>query len=146
MSPKETIHNLKKHLLAKGKLLLDQGEAREGQPAAGAAAELSKALVGEVCLNDEIWSCTTCGNCMEHCPVFIEHIQKYVDMRRYLVLMESNFPPEVQTVLRNWETNSNPWGIAFATRGDWAKGLEVQDPGREPGGGVPVLRGLHRQF
>ncbi len=126
LSPKETIHNLKKHLLAKGKLLLEQGEAKEGPPLEGASAELNKVLVGEVCLNDEIWSCTSCGNCMEHCPVFIEHIQKYVDMRRYLVLMESNFPPEVQTVLRNWETNSNPWGLAFATRGDWAQGLGVQ--------------------
>jgi Fe-S oxidoreductase len=132
LSPKETIHNLKKHLLAKGKLLLEPGEAKEGQQTEGAAAELSKALVGEVCLNDEIWSCTTCGNCMEHCPVFIEHIQKYVDMRRYLVLMESNFPPEVQTVLRNWETNSNPWGISFATRGDWAKGLEVKTLAENP--------------
>jgi Fe-S oxidoreductase len=122
LSPKETIHHLKKHLLAKGKLLLD----KEADAAEGAGTELSKALVGEVCLADEIWSCTTCGNCMEHCPVFIEHIQKYVDMRRYLVLMESDFPPEVQTVLRNWETNSNPWGLAFATRGDWAQGLEVQ--------------------
>jgi len=132
LSPKETIHHLKKHLLGKGKLLLDQGEAKEGQSAVGPAAELSKALVGEVCLPDEIWSCTTCGNCMEHCPVFIEHIQKYVDMRRYLVLMESNFPPEVQTVLRNWETNSNPWGISFATRGDWAKGLEVKTLAENP--------------
>jgi len=132
LSPKETIHHLKKHLLAKGKLLLDRGEAKDDQPLEGAAAELRKALVGEVCLNDEIWSCTTCGNCMEHCPVFIEHIQKYVDMRRYLVLMESRFPPEVQTVLRNWETNSNPWGLAFATRGDWARGLQVQTLAENP--------------
>jgi len=132
LSPKETIHHLKRHLLAKGKLLLDQGAAKGGQPLEGAAAELSKALVGEVCLNDEIWSCTTCGNCMEHCPVFIEHIPKYVDMRRYLVLMESNFPVEVQTVLRNWETNSNPWGLAFATRGDWAQGLEVKTLAENP--------------
>ena len=132
LSPKETIHHLKKHLLAKGKLLLDHGEAKDGQPLEGAAAELSKALVGEVCLNDQIWSCTTCGNCMEHCPVFIEHIQKYVDMRRFLVLMESRFPQEVQTVLRNWETNSNPWGLAFATRGDWAKGLKVQTLAENP--------------
>ena len=88
--------------------------------------------MGEVCLEDEIWSCTTCGNCMEHCPVFIEHIQKYVDMRRFLVLMESRFPQEVQTVLRNWETNSNPWGLAFATRGDWAKGQKVQTLAENP--------------
>ncbi len=113
LSPKETIHHLKRHLLSQGQLLLAQGEAKE------------MPLVGEVCLPDEIWSCTTCGNCMEHCPVFIEHIPKFVDLRRNLVLMESSFPPEVQTVLRNWETNSNPWGLAFATRGDWAQGLQV---------------------
>jgi Fe-S oxidoreductase len=132
LSPKETIHHLKKHLLAKGKLLVDQGDVKEAEPDIVTVPELSKALVGEVCLTDEIWSCTTCGNCMEHCPVFIEHIQKYVDMRRYLVLMESNFPPEVQTVLRNWETNSNPWGLAFATRGDWAKGLQVHTLAEKP--------------
>jgi Fe-S oxidoreductase len=132
LSPKETIHHLKKHLLAKGKLRLDLGNVKEVELAPVAMAELSKTMVGEVCLTDEIWSCTTCGNCMEHCPVFIEHIQKYVDMRRYLVLMESNFPPEVQTVLRNWETNSNPWGLAFASRGDWAKGLKVHTMAETP--------------
>jgi Fe-S oxidoreductase len=98
----------------------------------GGGTELNRALVGEVCLPDEIWSCTTCGNCMEHCPVFIEHIPKYVDMRRYLVLMESEFPAELQTVLRNWETNSNPWGLAFASRGDWAKGLNVHTLAENP--------------
>jgi Fe-S oxidoreductase/nitrate reductase gamma subunit len=132
LSPKETIHHLKKHLLAKGQALLIQGEPGEGQIAAGAAAVMGQALVGEVCTPDEIWSCTTCGNCMEHCPVFIEHIQKYVDMRRFLVLMESSFAPEVQTVLRNWENNSNPWGLAFATRGDWAKGLQVRTLAENP--------------
>ncbi len=131
LSPKETIYNLKQHLLAKGKLLLAQQEAKEGESAAG-GAELDKAMVGEVCFPDEIWSCTTCGNCMENCPVFIEHIPKYVDMRRYLVLMESSFPPEVQTVFRNWENNSNPWGLAFATRGDWAKSLEVKTLAENP--------------
>ena len=64
--------------------------------------------------------------------MFIEPIQKYVDMRRYLVLMESNFPPELQTVMRHWETNSNPWGLAFATRGAWAQGLEVQTLAENP--------------
>jgi Fe-S oxidoreductase len=124
LSPKETIHHLKKHLEAKGKLML----AAQATP----GAELERALIGEVCFHDEIWSCTTCGNCMEHCPVFIEHIDKYVDMRRYLVLTESKFPPEVQTVFRNWETNSNPWGMGFATRGDWAGGLEVKTLAEDP--------------
>jgi Fe-S oxidoreductase len=128
LSPKETTHCLKKHLLAKGKLLVDKKDEPEGC----AAEELKKALIGEICLPDEIWSCTTCGNCMEHCPVFGEHIQKIIDMRRYLVLTESNFPPEVQNVMRNWETNSNPWGLPFATRDDWAKDLDVKTLAENP--------------
>ncbi len=125
LSPKLTIHHLREHLQKKGKmLLLQQGtaETETGNP----EGELGKALVGEICAHDELWSCTTCGNCMENCPVFIEHIHKYVDMRRYLVLMESNFPSEVQNVMRNWETNSNPWGLGFASRGDWAQELPVK--------------------
>jgi Fe-S oxidoreductase len=125
LSPKLTIHHLKEHLQAKGKMLLAQqgaAEADTGNP----EGELAKALIGDICQHDELWSCTTCGNCIEHCPVFIEHVDKYVDMRRYLVLMESNFSPEVQNVMRNWETNSNPWGLGFATRGDGAKGLPVK--------------------
>jgi Fe-S oxidoreductase len=129
LSPKETIQNLKKHLKAKGKLMMASQAPLE---AANPGGELERALIGEVCFHDEIWSCTTCANCMEHCPVFIEHIDKYVDMRRYLVLTESKFPPEVQTVFRNWETNSNPWGMGFATRGDWAGGLEVKTLAEDP--------------
>ncbi len=129
LSPKQTIYNLKKHLRAKGKLMLASQASAEG---ANPGGELERALIGDVCFHDEIWSCTTCGNCMEHCPVFIEHIDKYVDMRRYLVLTESSFPSEVQTVFRNWETNSNPWGMGFATRGDWAKGLEVKTLAENP--------------
>jgi Fe-S oxidoreductase len=126
LSPKLTIHHLREHLKDRGKSLLARGGSDGEAAATNPAGEMAKSLVGDVCLHDELWSCTTCGNCMEHCPVFIEHIDKYVDMRRYLVLMESNFPDEVQTVMRNWETNSNPWGLGFATRGDWAKGLEVK--------------------
>ena len=126
LSPKLTIHHLKEHLQQVGKLLLSQAGAAEKLETANPDGELSRTLIGGVCQHDELWSCTTCGNCMEHCPVFIEHIDKYIDMRRYLVLMESNFPAEVQNVMRNWETNSNPWGLGFAGRGDWAKGLPVK--------------------
>ena len=125
LSPKLTIHHLREHLQKKGKVLLSR-HGKGVREAVNPEGELGRALVGEVCQHDELWSCTTCGNCMENCPVFIEHIHKYVDMRRYLVLMESSFPAEVQNVMRNWETNSNPWGLGFATRGDWAKGLPVK--------------------
>jgi Fe-S oxidoreductase len=127
LSPKLTIHHLKEHLQQKGKTLLDKQGAVANLQTANPDGEPVRSLIGDVCLHDEIWSCTTCGNCMEHCPVFIEHIDKYVDMRRYLVLMESNFPTESQSVMRNWETNSNPWGLGFATRGDWAKGWPVKN-------------------
>jgi len=60
------------------------------------------------------------------CPVAIEHVSKINEMRRYLVLMESNFPAEVQTVFKGMETNSNPWGIGMSTRADWAKNLGVK--------------------
>ena len=130
LSPKLTIHHLKEHLQAKGKILLAlQGAETE---IANPESELGKALIGDVCQPDEIWSCTTCANCMENCPVFIEHVDKYIDMRRYLVLMESKFSPEVQNVMRNWETNSNPWGLGFATRGDWANELPVKTLGEAP--------------
>ncbi|MCK5540440.1 MAG: (Fe-S)-binding protein, partial [Deltaproteobacteria bacterium] len=63
--------------------------------------------------------------CMEVCPMYVEHVDKIVDLRRNLVLMESSFPAEVQLVFKNFENNSNPWGLGWADRGNWAKGLEV---------------------
>jgi Fe-S oxidoreductase/nitrate reductase gamma subunit len=79
----------------------------------------SKALIGEHVLEDEIWSCTNCAACMENCPVQIEHVPKINDMRRYQVLMEGKMAPELQTSFSNMENNSNPYGFAFAARGDW---------------------------
>ena len=121
LKPKDVIHNLKEHLLTAGKDLLEKKEGKEGE----AEAE-PPVMVGEVVSEEEIWDCTNCMACMEVCPVEIEHVDKLVDMRRYLVLMESNFPPEVQAVFRNMENNSNPWGIGMATRADWAKDLGVK--------------------
>ena len=72
-----------------------------------------------------LWDCTNCMACMEACPVGIEHVTKIVDMRRYLVLMESSFPAEVQPAFRGMERNSNPWNLGRSTRADWAKKLDV---------------------
>ena len=74
---------------------------------------------------DEIWACTTCRACQYECPVMNEHIQKIVDYRRYLTLMEGNLPSEGQVALQNIEKNSNPWGIGFDKRAEWAADLEV---------------------
>ncbi|MBI2342415.1 MAG: (Fe-S)-binding protein, partial [Deltaproteobacteria bacterium] len=75
---------------------------------------------------ETVWACTTCKACEEACPVFIEYIDKIVDMRRHAVLMEGALAPEAQTTLKNIETNSNPWGIGHSTRADWAKGLGIK--------------------
>ena len=74
---------------------------------------------------EELWACTTCAACVEACPVTIEHIDKIVDMRRYLALMEGAAPPEAQRAMTNIERAGNPWGEPRETRGDWAKELGV---------------------
>jgi len=80
---------------------------------------------------EEVWSCTSCRACDEICPVNIEILDKILDMRRYLSLMESNFPSELGNAYRAMENQGNPWGMNQGERGDWANGLDVQvvDPG-----------------
>ncbi len=81
---------------------------------------------------EEIWACTTCKACDEICPVNIEITDKIFDMRRYLSLMESNFPAELGNAYRAMENQSNPWGMNQGERGDWADGLDgvtIVDPG-----------------
>lgn len=85
-----------------------------------------KKLIGDVLTEDVIWSCTNCLACAMVCPVFIPCVDKFLEMRRYLVLMESRFPSEVQLVFRNMENNSNPWGVGLGLRAEWAKGLDVR--------------------
>jgi Fe-S oxidoreductase len=101
-----------------------KAEAAEGE---GSEEEEVKKLVGERISTDEIWACTTCRACQEECPVFNEHIVKVVGLRRALVLDESDFPGEAQLAFTNMERNSNPWGIGWQTRGDWAAGLGVKE-------------------
>jgi Fe-S oxidoreductase/nitrate reductase gamma subunit len=81
---------------------------------------------------EELWACTSCKACDEICPVNIEILDKILDMRRYLSLMESNFPPELGNAYRAMENQGNPWGMNQGERGDWARNLDgvtVVDPG-----------------
>jgi len=84
-----------------------------------------RALIGEVIPEEDLWACTTCRSCEEQCPVFVDHVDKTVEMRRYLVLTESRFPSEAQLAFRNMENNGNPWGLGWAKREEFLKGLDV---------------------
>ena len=81
--------------------------------------------------SEEIWACTSCKACDEICPVNIEILDKILDMRRYLSLMESDFPAELGNAYRAMENQGNPWGMSQSDRGEWAKDLDVNilDPG-----------------
>ncbi|MCK5292304.1 MAG: 4Fe-4S dicluster domain-containing protein [Thermoplasmata archaeon] len=116
LSPKKIITDLREHLYERGKVLLKKSGEGEEVPSLG----------GNVVQYDEIWACTTCGACQEHCPVFIEHIDKIVDIRRAMVMMESNFPNEMNPVLRNMETQFNPYMVGNDTRADWAEDLGIK--------------------
>jgi Fe-S oxidoreductase/nitrate reductase gamma subunit len=117
LNPRLVIHDIKVNLLKNGELVKNAkapvlpliGEGREGSVA-----------------EDVLWSCTTCGACMEVCPVFIEHVPKIVDMRRYLVEMKAKVPEELPALFENFEQRSNPWGIIPAERIKWAAQLDVR--------------------
>lgn len=86
----------------------------------------SEATLVEDVGSDALWACTTCRACEEICPADIEHLAKILEMRRNLVLMEGEFPgEEVTMAVNNLEVNGNPFGMAFATRGDWAKETDM---------------------
>ncbi|UCC41184.1 MAG: 4Fe-4S dicluster domain-containing protein [Candidatus Aminicenantes bacterium] len=118
LSPKKVITDLKEHLHTRGAQILE-AKAKKKE------VEEVPSLVGSTIEEDALWTCTTCRSCMEHCPVFIEHVDKIIDMRRYQVLMESKFPEELTQAFKGLETNSNPWGLGFNTRADWISELDV---------------------
>jgi Fe-S oxidoreductase len=154
LSPKLVVLSLRDHAYAKAPYLLaGGGKTPEGQEKAtpeqlaavpaSALAEAERPLVGGaeqagIIDPDALWACTTCGACVEQCPVDIEHVDHIVDMRRHQVLIEASFPAEAGAMLRNLENKGNPWGAPANTREDWTKGLEFEVPrvGRDvPAGG-----------
>ncbi len=118
LSPKLVIMDLRDHLFAKGA----GDEAEAARPLVGTAEQ------GGVIDPDVLWSCTTCGACVEQCPVDIEHVDHIVDMRRFQVLVESSFPSEAGTMLKNLENKGNPWGMGAKARLDWTQGLDFDVP------------------
>ncbi|MCK4431563.1 MAG: 4Fe-4S dicluster domain-containing protein, partial [Candidatus Aminicenantes bacterium] len=118
LSPKDIINDLKDHMHRRGPQILD---AR----IKGTNPEEASPLINSVITEDVLWACTTCRSCIDHCPVFVEHVDKILDMRRYQVLMESKFPEELTAAFRGLEKNSNPWGLGYDARADWVGELDV---------------------
>ncbi len=159
LSPKLVIMNLRDHLFAKAPYIFGQEVPEGAEPnfadegvdhvhgvpesgferVQGSGIEQAlRPLVGDLASGgvidpDVLWSCTTCGACVEQCPVDIEHIDHIVDMRRYQVLIESAFPSEAGVMLRNIENKGNPWGMANSGRSEWFSDLSFEVRQADPG-------------
>ncbi|ORA78492.1 (Fe-S)-binding protein [Mycobacterium malmoense] len=154
LSPKLVIMDLRDHWMAKAPYILGEKTAEplegldletaqeEGHhvPESGfgrvpghGPEQASRPLVGTaeqggVIDPDVLWSCVTCGACVEQCPVDIEHIDHIVDLRRYQVMMESEFPSELSTLFKNLETKGNPWGQNASDRTNWIDEVDFDVP------------------
>jgi len=107
----------------------------------------SKADLCRTVSEDVLWACTTCRACQDICPADIEHVNKILEMRRNLTLMEGAFPgDEVKTAINNLEVNGNPFGLAYASRGDWAEGLDVRIMAEEPDVDILYFVGCYASF
>jgi len=110
LNPKELIQNLKKNMI--DKRYRQKGFITLKKYNEIAVTNEERSLFNQIS-PEIIWSCTTCFSCQKTCPVNVEHMQKIVDMRRYLVLTEGKVPKVLQMTFRNLETNGNPWGIGW---------------------------------
>ena len=115
LSPKNVIHDFKVDLLAQADAIMGQN------------FENVKPIVreGSAITADVIWSCTTCRACEDICPVNIEQLDFILETRKHRVLMEADFPPEMQETFTNLENQFNPWGFSNDSRADWSKGMNV---------------------
>jgi ferredoxin len=130
LSPKLLVMGLREHAYAKAPYLQTPEDERD---ALGEAlkTEAARPLIGDeaaygVIDPEVLWSCTSCGACVQQCPVDIEHVDHIMDMRRYQVLVESNFPAELNSLFKGLENKGNPWNMSPNARMDWAKGLDFE--------------------
>lgn len=107
----------------RGNQLAAQGSGAGVQETA-AAAEYNPNLIGDVITEAEIWACTTCRNCEDQCPVMNEHVDKIIDLRRYLVLTEGRMDADAQRAMTNIERQGNPWGLSKKERETWREACE----------------------
>lgn len=140
LSPMDLIVKMRDHLTEKGAAITSRTAwmprfvfqpnaaavlAGPGMDEVAVTAEhTAKQLIGDVITEEELWACTTCRNCEDQCPVANEHVEKIIDMRRFLVLTEGSMPHEATRYFQNIERQSNPWGINRKERIKWREGRE----------------------
>ena len=118
LSPKRIIERIRKRTEEKAPYLV----SREQIPEEINSRQLVKGHITDA----ELWACTTCMACVYECPITIEHVDAIIDMRRNLTLMEASFPPELNPVFKNLETNFTPWSFNQQDRANWAEGLNIK--------------------
>ena len=115
LSPKKVIQDLKDHL----------GQVYP-YPFVKKPVETRPDMISDAITEEVVWDCTTCRACQQACPIYIEHIDKIVDMRRNLALERAEFPESAQQALTSLGTRGHPWRGTTATRTDWTSGLEIK--------------------
>ncbi len=96
----------------------------KGAEEAAAGLAYSPSLIGDVITEEEIWACTTCRNCEDQCPVMNEHVEKIIDLRRFLVLTEGKMDADAQRAMTNIERQGNPWGLNRKEKENWREARE----------------------
>ena len=125
LSPKLLITALRDHTYARA-LGAEADRPLIGEP--GITSEAAYGTEFGVIDPDALWACTNCGACVQQCPVDIEHVDHIIDMRRYQLLVEANFPAELTGLFRGLESRGNPWNMSPQSRLDWAEGLDFDVP------------------
>ncbi|KJR68414.1 heterodisulfide reductase-related iron-sulfur binding cluster [Bacillus velezensis] len=147
LSPMDLILKLRDHLTEKGAAVtskspwvpapvfqhtkanqLAAASSGRGSREAAAAIDYNPSLIGEVITEEEIWACTTCRNCEDQCPVMNEHVDKIIDLRRYLVLTEGKMDSDAQRAMTSIERQGNPWGLNRKERENWREQADTEIP------------------
>ncbi|ERH54566.1 4Fe-4S dicluster domain-containing protein [Bacillus amyloliquefaciens] len=147
LSPMDLILKLRDHLTEKGAAVtskspwvpapvfqhtkanqLAAASSGGGSREAAAAIDYNPSLIGEVITEEEIWACTTCRNCEDQCPVMNEHVDKIIDLRRYLVLTEGKMDSDAQRAMTSIERQGNPWGLNRKERENWREQADTEIP------------------
>lgn len=137
LSPRKIVTDIRKRTFDKAPLMI-AGQT-EGEV-------FDNTLVHHYITDKELWQCTTCGACVQECPVMIEHVDAIVEMRRHLVLTESEFPAELNNVFKSLESNGTPWVFNQADRALWAEGLNIKSMAEDPAGDILFWVGCAGSF